>query len=545
MNLSEIRDIKKDIDAIIEEINQTNPNKILTSSIEKVKDKILNLIELDGRIPVYNNYFDNDFSGRLISFYQLNRALIDLKERVETLANSVVSHQVVRSYTSSLSSLVTLKMKILKIELLKRGRLPVNYFQFLQKKQENSRQILNLKHNKPNFSYLMVEIETFHSVLAHEDNVKEIDLEELEGNLTSYSLISLEEILKNNLANERDENKIRIKQILLNELGFAITIAQKLELVDNIKLIRKKEFKLSLIYYENLAHATSALSHFIEAKQYLKEIKSYQSDSQVLESICLQDRQTIRDFIEHTSCYTSVPRSILIQDISWDLVTKFKNLKPEEYMFLPLGTRTHSIFVELRAEKLSSEKMTYSCQIFNMDNEILKWHSIKKEDQSNWFYVKPLTIKRIEKQAFPYEFFRKLAQCTLKAEETKDFYCVIEDYLIKKGNGKVYKELGHWHLLPKRGTCSFSTAEMGIFEHLDQLDIKKVRLTKTIRAVYKQGKIIQKQKEQLGISKEWVYKKIPFKSQVIKKLRQSIKLLEYSRHQFYKNLAEFKRVKDS
>lgn len=337
-----------------------------------------------------------------------------------------------------------------------------------------------------------------------DEELKGFDYQELEGASEIYSVLAYSEVLEiyRGLFSSKSL-KYKALTNLLTKQNQAAALAQKTILLKGERFHRSKKSSDEYTRKEDK-------EKLIQYYKLLSDVKNLTPNSR-LPIKCKE-----------------MPLAIIIHDISQEILESIRQLDYNDYTFFCLGSRKHSVTLEIRRQLNDQGKDEYLFVNFNtgegVDNPI-KSHQLEKEKNGEYI-VKPLCINKLSLEAFEYDFLESMVSLILCLDATEDIYALEQAYLVDKHGGQWENDWGNWYPLQKRGSCSYSSLEFCLNSHLDISDKTNMDTIKADLAISKQTKIVEWRHKQCLEASQKLAKDNPELQRLKEKLDQSKKILQ-------------------
>jgi hypothetical protein len=414
----------------------------------------------------------------LVTFKQIKQKIITLKKRRYIKLHDCNPQKVLDKVHKTILAAES--------NLKRSERLPVDYGDTLKEDKKETIKKLTLRIENPNEdAYICAEKEVFHLVLDKEskDNLKSVDVNRLEGREVSSAILSVIYVLKKSL--RQQSRVIRDGQfILLEELQNALRWAQKME--------KCHDAPVSSGYYRALTTTAPLLTRIDQIKEELRNQQVSVSQETVLGKLSNSERQQWELFEKETKVGGKNPpiRSVLLNDICWDILDSIERMKPDDYRFIPLGTKDHCLILAVFCYELNNA-LFYNFYVYNT-GEGVNYHLQKEKEGVE--YVKPLTFLAIDKKSLTYDFFEHLVNESVFGTSIDKVYQILLN-LVKERKAYQMTSLGSWHPEQGHGTCTQTALEMACFSRLIQTEIQTYEKIKAKVAFHKQKQIVNKLKQ--------------------------------------------------
>ncbi len=180
-----------------------------------------------------------------------------------------------------------------------------------------------------------------------------------------------------------------------------------------------------------------------------------------------------------------IPDCVLINDVTWTIITTIKNLKEGEKLPLSLGVIDHAILVEIERLPSSQEQDEpfFCLSIFNTGGGIENHFRLEK-------LTFPLKFENVPLKALNYHFISQLVQICLKSYNISSFYKCFEKELEIAFSVKKTMREGSLYPLQKYGTCTFTTVKAWIDGQLTEIQKKEIEKVMLKMATEKQEEVV-------------------------------------------------------
>lgn len=407
---------------------------------------------------------DVDYTFAAGPLWHTARRIVQFKElyaKIEGIRTKIICScqkpYFVEKIGSDILPVLTNRIKVLKSDIGKKGRLPFSVGEDRAKFHSDIQQSLQMKNVA---KIRRVQKEYFHLMGNHfdKDIKSEINIEAYTGSLEVYSLESWEKVIKLFIDKGADAEK-EIGGKILGAIQRALPLAVKTSFAYNLSQIRKPSDETQeLAYLIDLVDSKKALVEGevrkITPKQLLQKYK--------LAKVC------------------SIPDNVIINEMAWDMVENIQKLSKGDFQLFTLGTCSHSIAVQvtcIEAVTLMNEG-SYEYTIFNSGDQVKVYHQLDEAEVLAY----PLTFVKLPLKAFSYTFCYDLIYLSLKGKSVPQFYTLHDTVLVEQFGGSKVKKSGALYHLQKFGTCTYSAIEVWIesFLNLDQqyfLKLVKMQLS--------------------------------------------------------------------
>jgi hypothetical protein len=442
--------------------------------------KVLDYIENDNNFLLNSNYFSNFFVKRWQHFKSLSKEVLALVIRVSRVAKLTCEE---KEMYGQVLSLLSQKVDDLTQKIWTQGRLPIHYGNWCEEmKQVITNQMELRPANSKNLK--AVDSYTFHLLASSETHFEGIETKELEGHNCSRALLNLIHLLQRDLQKEYSF----VKQRLIEKLQGALTMALKIE---NAKI---SPSGIEDSNYIKGVEGVEPILAFLEERQGLAwdEQGLIIQESQMA-TLAPQNQKLLEEFLRHAS--NDAPREVILHDLCWDILRAIEQLSDGDYLFIPLGTPSHFVLARLEVIAVDGEKI-YTWILYNTGEGLKAHHLFQIINQQ--LFVNPLKIGGIRKQDLCYSFWQELFTCELNETAMKSFYCIQKRYLIDQGHGYLIKSSQDFlYPVPDFGICTYSAAEMAVFNQLSSQEIKKFEKNKALFAIKKQSRVVKERSKAL------------------------------------------------
>lgn len=318
-----------------------------------------------------------------------------------------------------------------------------------------------------------VEREFVHLLANHFDDssVKQINIESYTGSSEIYGVISWSEVLTQ-FIEKGDQSEKRIGNYLLAILHETEALALKMS------------------YADDLLQTRLADDHAEEVNYYKDLVKFFRGQEVFPSSMDIQDQFLLNHNLKKRD---SVPANVLFNEIAWDIVESITNLKSGESRIVQLGTKDHSIVVQVRCLQVPSTDFPegkYEYQIINTGSCVRTFHKVTKGKDGNEIGY-PLIFKQVPKSAFTYSFFAEAVRLSLQVDSVPAFYQLHHYHFVAQARGRRTLDSSWSYPLQKHGTCVYAALEAWIDSHLTPQQCKHLEIIKTEMAIAKQEEVVQ------------------------------------------------------
>lgn len=457
MNIQNINYLTQILDYYSSKVNDTDKNSMpqLKNSINADLERITKLTDDIG------TYIINLFTGigdpqnevkNMISCFKLQKALKQIKTDLE-LEESHPLRSLIIKINESLETL-SMWMIIYSETILQSTKMPISYGHTLEKIEQAIKDKITLKdsHQLDDMQKLV-----FHFFADQEDPlfVKKLD-SKWNGLPPFYSYLSLLEILSSCLNTSTPPDPALVKMV--KEIEKTKSILNKMYVITDIFIEQNKR--------NICVKGTGYYQSLIDSKWF----SSPNNEN--------PPSQTQISYPYEGNC--RIPLSVLIQDVTYDIINHIKSLQIGERAFFPLGSSNHSILIEIAREKENS----YTYKIYNTGEGVLAFHQTVNDGSLK---ALPIVIKDLPIEAFSYGFIGTL----VKSSST--VYCNVENlYTFHKGTfvdqfHKIWDGVsGNPYSIQTQGTCSFQSWEACLSSTLSPSTLEKIELAKAKLSVERQ-----------------------------------------------------------
>lgn len=374
------------------------------------------------------------------------------------------------------------KQKELKLWITSQERLPFSVGTERSDFHKEVREILHLQNQE---HILRVANEFFHLLadrLEHK-KLKGINKNAYTGSLEIFCFESWIQILNEFVKEVNSEEKI-IGNNLLSILKRTLDITAKISFATQINdtLIPEKQAELN--FFDDLTKSLFPKEKFAS----LPEVRR---------------NQFLKNYRLGTA--SSVPQSVIINEIVWDILEAIKKMQGGEVLIFPVGTFTHSIVVQLSCIKAPSEsdKGEYQYKIFNTGSGAYTHHQLDRSRQ----FAYPLIFSNLNQDVFSYKFFAEIVRMTLDERNVHYFYDFHDRVLAKEGKGQKHLTKGTLYPLQRNEICVYSAMEAWIDSFLTKKQSHSLELIKTKIAVQKQTEVVKSLKFKVERNEKLLVKK--------------------------------------
>jgi hypothetical protein len=305
------------------------------------------------------------------------------------------------------------------------------------------------------------------------EQLKTIDKEPYNGSHKIYSIVSWVSIILE-FIRQGDTREVPIGHFLLGMLNKARSIALKIS------------------YAKHLPNIKNLDDPKLE-KHYLKDFIELAKEKE--KPMCLDTGEAQKSFFQKYVLKDdgSIPLSVLIDEIAWDMKDSIDQMTPGETRVFPLGTYTHCVTVQVVCQEGPSQRSPegkYTYTIFNTGDGVSDFHRTITTAQGEE-KAKPLIFHGLPQTAFSYFFISELIRLSLQSSTVTEFYKLHDQYLVSEAGGIKDKESGAWHQIQKYGTCTYTSVEAWIDSYLQEDQIKHLEFIKIQHSMNKQQKVVR------------------------------------------------------
>lgn len=434
-------------------------------SVKPVLDRALNDLLVMLKKENYPKNFDSTWHA-MCCFVRFKKLYSKVKTVQEKILKICTEPYFVNKIKYQVLPLLSDKFQELRVIIGSQKRLPFSVGIERAEYHEEVRQILLLKKSD---KVLSVVKDYFHLLANHLDDkkLKAVKVKPYSGSLEIFSLESWREILTEFIKKGDSEEK-RIGNYLSFILKKTIDFALKSCFTVKIdrSLLQDEESELS--YFEKLTKLLLPKLDFA----------SLPADKQTKFS---------EEYLLKES--SSVPKSVIINEIAWDMLEAIQQMQEGELRLFTLGTFSHSILVQVNCIKTPSDsnKGDYHYKIFNTGSGVDKHHQLDSTEQ----YAYPLSFENLKGEVFSYSFCAELVRIALEVKDVDLFYDLHDNILLEKGGGTKQEIGGSLYFLQKHATCTYSAIEAWINSFLTKSQSKHLELIKTRLATRKQTHVVK------------------------------------------------------
>jgi hypothetical protein len=188
---------------------------------------------------------------------------------------------------------------------------------------------------------------------------------------------------------------------------------------------------------------------------------------------------------KYTLSNNAIPKSVLLNNLAWDILDDIKELNSGDSMILPLGSVDHTIIVQITCKNVND----YEYIIFNTGTG----HSLHKV-KSNVYEAYPVTYINLNRSHFTYSFFSNLLSL---AFENKN---IVQFYQLHQSNFTIANkrlEEGKPYPLQNYKICTSTAIEAFLINFLNEDDYKKLEKVKITFTLRKQQEVVDKLKREV------------------------------------------------
>ncbi len=301
-----------------------------------------------------------------------------------------------------------------------------------------------------------------------QQQVKTINISPYVNNLEIYSLSSWADVISAFIG-EGDSSEAKMGNQILQMVKQATAIALKMNFIFKLPQIKTNDISKEKKYYKDLMKLK-------QAEENGKQLTTYQST--FLQTYSLAKKEDL-------------PASVLINEITWAMLSSIQAMKTNEECIFPVGTREHSIIVQVTCLEQPSylcRKGKYRYKVFNTGDGMQQFHYTEK--QNGKLMVRPLIFHDLPQTVFSYSFLFELARLSLQSRNVEEFYALHDRAFVQEGGAKKDELSGAFHFTQEYGTCTYSSVEAWVNSYLTEDQIKHLELVKAKFSTSKQEKIV-------------------------------------------------------
>lgn len=371
------------------------------------------------------------------------------------------------------------RTKILLSDIGKKGRLPFSVgkdrdnFYLEVKNSLQMKDIAKIIHVQKEYFHLMAN--RFDKSIENEINVKEYT-----GSWEVYSLESWEKVIKLFIDKGTDREK-EIGKKILEAIQKALPLAVKICFAYGLnQIIEPLDDAQQVAYLTDLVDSEKPL-----AKWEMRKI----TPEQFLQKYELANASII-------------PKNVIINEMAWDMVTIIQKLQKGEFHLFFLGTRYHSIAMQvtcIEAATHVNKGGVYTSTTFNTGEGVEVYHQLNETG----LFAYPLTFVNVPLETFSYTFCYDLICFCLQSDSVNKFYNLHDTVLVEQGSGSKVKDCGALYQLQDFETCAYSSGEAWINSFLTPDQQLFLEFIKAQFSTSKQEEVIKIFEEQVE-SSSWI-----------------------------------------
>ena len=492
--------------------------------------RIEEILREDEKFPPQAPYYQNNLIGRFVACKILHEEMTEVARCIQTVTLGQLFPNLLSNKDQILERL-SQRISFLQKALFSKGRIPIYYESTVDSLVGRMKAQMG---NAEGMKKKKVEKELYHLLLDKEDDMDGINVKDLNGSWGVCSIISFLEVLDGYLKAIHSIKSLGTITKFKQALEKALPLAAKAYVIASFVESKSSPIKeeASLDYYNQLA----SIIPIINEIPGLAEKLMYSSDDQLktLSTGLPSDKLSQLSQFKQKSVVdpmnsNQLPLSFLLHDLTWDVLTRVRELKRNQFCFIPCGIWGHFMFIEIEFVFFSANNQpVFTYRLFNTGLGINHHEQIEKGKVK---YVQPLTVMNLLIEDLSYEFFYELLSLKFNQKGTIDnFYEIQRRHLEQKANRLIHRDFGKEHPIQLKGTCTYAAIQMCFEQRVEMNTVKAVQQVKAKLVIPKQKEVIRKRKLRLEnpTGKQPTAKKPRTEDELRKALEQSQKLLKLS-----------------